>query len=290
MNTVILTDSSCDLPLEYIEENNIKFLSLTYNLSYGSFPDDFGKTMSHEKFYNELRKGELSTTSQINAYSFRKCFEELIKENKSILYLGFSSVLSGCINSAEIAKNELLEEYPKADITIINTKSAAIGQGLLILKAVEMLKKGSSKEDIISWIETYKYNMNHWFIVDDLMYLKKGGRLSTFSSAIGTLMNVKPMLTLNNEGAIVNTANIRGRKKAIKSLLEVYEKNRENFEDETIGISHSDCLEDAQYLKELILEKYNIKNILIGSIGPVIGSHTGPNALTLCFLGKKREN
>ncbi|AVP54214.1 hypothetical protein K144313037_14890 [Clostridium tetani] len=290
MNTVILTDSSCDLPLEYIEENNIKFLSLTYNLSYGSFPDDFGKTMSHEKFYNELRKGELSTTSQINAYSFRKCFEELIKENKSILYLGFSSVLSGCINSAEIAKNELLEEYPKADITIINTKSAAIGQGLLILKAVEMLKKGSSKEDIISWIETYKYNMNHWFIVDDLMYLKRGGRLSTFSSAIGTLMNVKPMLTLNNEGAIVNTANIRGRKKAIKSLLEVYEKNRENFEDETIGISHSDCLEDAQYLKELILEKYNIKNILIGSIGPVIGSHTGPNALTLCFLGKKREN
>ncbi|RXI51013.1 fatty acid-binding protein DegV [Clostridium tetani] len=290
MNTVILTDSSCDLPLEYIEENNIKFLSLTYNLSYGSFPDDFGKTMSHEKFYNELRKGELSTTSQINAYSFRKCFEELIKENKSILYLGFSSVLSGCINSAEIAKNELLEEYPKADITIINTKSAAIGQGLLILKAVEMLKKGSSKEDIISWIETYKYNMNHWFIVDDLMYLKKGGRLSTFSSAIGTLMNVKPMLTLNNEGAIVNTANIRGRKKAIKSLLEVYEKNRENFQDETIGISHSDCLEDAQYLKELILEKYNIKNILIGSIGPVIGSHTGPNALTLCFLGKKREN
>ncbi|RXM74373.1 DegV family protein [Clostridium tetani] len=290
MNTVILTDSSCDLPLEYIEENNIKFLSLTYNLSYGSFPDDFGKTMSHEKFYNELRKGELSTTSQINAYSFRKCFEELIKENKSILYLGFSSVLSECINSAEIAKNELLEEYPKADITIINTKSAAIGQGLLILKAVEMLKKGSSKEDIISWIETYKYNMNHWFIVDDLMYLKRGGRLSTFSSAIGTLMNVKPMLTLNNEGAIVNTANIRGRKKAIKSLLEVYEKNRENFEDETIGISHSDCLEDAQYLKELILEKYNIKNILIGSIGPVIGSHTGPNALTLCFLGKKREN
>lgn len=290
MNTVILTDSSCDLPLEYIEENNIKFLSLTYNLSYGSFPDDFGKTMSHEKFYNELRKGELSTTSQINAYSFRKCFEELIKENKSILYLGFSSVLSGCINSAEIAKNELLEEYPKADITIINTKSAAIGQGLLILKAVEMLKKGSSKEDIISWIETYKYNMNHWFIVDDLMYLKRGGRLSTFSSAIGTLMNVKPMLTLNNEGAIVNTANIRGRKKAIKSLLEVYEKNRENFENETIGISHSDCLEDAQYLKELILEKYNIKNILIGSIGPVIGSHTGPNALTLCFLGKKREN
>ncbi|BFN04987.1 DegV family protein [Clostridium tetani] len=290
MNTVILTDSSCDLPLEYIEENNIKFLSLTYNLSYGSFPDDFGKTMSHEKFYNELRKGELSTTSQINAYSFRKCFEELIKENKSILYLGFSSVLSGCINSAEIAKNELLEEYPKADITIINTKSAAIGQGLLILKAVEMLKKGSSKENIISWIETYKYNMNHWFIVDDLMYLKRGGRLSTFSSAIGTLMNVKPMLTLNNEGAIVNTANIRGRKKAIKSLLEVYEKNRENFEDETIGISHSNCLEDAQYLKELILEKYNIKNILIGSIGPVIGSHTGPNALTLCFLGKKREN
>ncbi|WP_141639565.1 DegV family protein [Clostridium tetani] len=273
-----------------MEENNIKFLSLTYNLSYGSFPDDFGKTMSHEKFYNELRKGELSTTSQINAYSFRKCFEELIKENKSILYLGFSSVLSGCINSAEIAKNELLEEYPKADITIINTKSAAIGQGLLILKAVEMLKKGSSKENIISWIETYKYNMNHWFIVDDLMYLKRGGRLSTFSSAIGTLMNVKPMLTLNNEGAIVNTANIRGRKKAIKSLLEVYEKNRENFEDETIGISHSDCLEDAQYLKELILEKYNIKNILIGSIGPVIGSHTGPNALTLCFLGKKREN
>ena len=289
MNTVILTDSSCDLPLEYIEENNIKFLSLTYNLSYGNFPDDFGKTMSHEKFYNELRKGELSTTSQINAYSFRECFKELIKDNKSILYLGFSSILSGCINSAEIAKNELLEEYPKADITIINTKSASIGQGLLILKAVEMLKKGSSKEDIISWIETYKYNMNHWFIVDDLMYLKRGGRISTFSSAIGTLMNVKPMLTLNNEGAIVNTANIRGRKKAIKSLLDIYEKNRENFENETIGISHSDYLEDAQYLKELLVEKYNIKNILIGSIGPVIGSHTGPNTLALCFLGKKRE-
>lgn len=289
MNTVILTDSSCDLPLDCIEENKVNFLSLTYNLSYGSFLDDFGKTMSHKKFYNELRNGELSTTSQINIYSFKKCFEKLIKENKSILYLGFSSALSGCINSAEIAKNELLEEYPNADITIIDTKSAAIGEGLLVYKATEMLKSGSSKKDIISWIEIYKYYMNHWFIVDDLMYLKKGGRLSTISSTIGTLMNVKPMLTLNNEGAIVNTANIRGRKKAIKSLLEIYENNKEDFQDETIGISHSDCLEDALHLKELLLEKHNIKHIIIAPIGPVIGSHTGPNSLTLCFLGKKRE-
>ena len=289
MNTVILTDSSCDLPLEYIEENNIKFLSLTYNLSYGSFPDDFGKTMNHQKFYNELRNGELSTTSQINSYSFKECFEKLIKENKSILYLGFSSALSGCINSSEIAKNELLEKYPNADITIIDTKSAAIGQGLLVCKAVEMLKSGSSKADIINWIETHKYNMNHWFIVDDLMYLKRGGRVSTISSAIGSLMSIKPMLTLNNEGAIVNVSNIRGRKKAIKSLVEIYEKNHENCQDETVAISHSDCLEDAEHLKELLLEKYNIKDILINSIGPVIGSHTGPNTLTLCFLGKKRE-
>ncbi|WP_125152166.1 DegV family protein [Clostridium rectalis] len=288
MDIVILTDSSCDLPLSYIKENNIPYLSLTCHLSYGDFKDDFGNTLDYKKFYNSLRQGEMPKTSQINTYTFEKIFRKYVHEGKSIIYIGMSSAISGCINSALIAKNQIIEEIPNADINIVDSKSASIGEGILVYKAIEMLKLGASKNDVLYWLETNILKMNHWFMVDNLMHLKRGGRLSSTSATIGTLLNIKPIIFINKKGELINPYNIRGRKKAIKSLVKAFEDNFTNIENEVIGITHGDCIEDALHLKELLIKEYKIKNVLMNYVGPVLASHTGENMLSICFLGKER--
>lgn len=288
MDTIILTDSSCDLPLEFIEENQIPFLGLTCHLSYGDYTDDFGKTLTYKKFYDSVREGEMPTTSQINTYSFEETFRKYAKEGKSVIYIGMSSAISGCINSAIIAKNSILDEIPEADITIVDSKSASIGEGLLIYKSIEMLKNGSSKNEIINWLEENKLKMHHWFIVDNLMHLKRGGRLSYTAATIGTILNIKPIIFINNKGELVNSISVRGRKKAIKTLIKLFEEHSSNPEEEIVGITHADCIEDALYLKELLTEEFNVKKVIINHVGPVLGSHTGPEMLSLCFLGKER--
>lgn len=197
----------------------------------------------------------MPTTSQINTYSFEKAFKKYVNEGKSIIYIGMSSAMSGCTNSAIIAKNQLLEEMPNADITIIDSKSASIGEGLLVLKAAEMRKNGYSKEEIINWLEENKSKMNHWFIVDNLMHLKRGGRLSYTAATIGTILNIKPIISINNKGELINTYSIRGRKKAIKTLIKLFEEHCFHPENEVVAISHGDCLDDALYLKELLLKE-----------------------------------
>ncbi|WP_027624839.1 DegV family protein [Clostridium lundense] len=287
MDTIILTDSSCDLPLEFIEENKIPFLGLTCHLSYGDYTDDFGKSLPYKKFYDSVRQGEMPTTSQINTYTFEETFKKYLKDGKAIIYIGMSSAMSGCINSAIIAKNTILDQMPNADITIIDSKSASIGEGLLVYKAIEMLNSGCSKDEIIDWLEKNKLRVHHWFLVDNLMHLKRGGRLSYTAAAIGTILNIKPIIFINNKGELINSINSRGRKKAIKSLIKLFQDYSLNSED-VIGISHADCIEDALYLKELLTEEFNVKKVIINYVGPVIGAHTGPGMLSLCFFGKER--
>lgn len=287
MDTIILTDSSCDLPLEFIEENKIPFLGLTCHLSYGDYTDNFGKSLTYKKFYDSVRQGEMPTTSQINTYAFEETFKKYINEGKSIIYIGMSSAMSGCINGAIIAKNTILDQIPNADITIIDSKSASIGEGLLVYKAVEMLNSGCSKNEIVDWLEENKLKVHHWFLVDNLMHLKRGGRLSYTAAAIGTILNIKPIIFINNKGELINSINTRGRKKAIKTLIKLFEDYSLNPE-EVIGISHADCIEDALYLKELLTEEFKVKKVIINYVGPVIGAHTGPGMLSLCFLGKER--
>lgn len=290
MNTIILTDSSCDLPLEIIEKNQIPFLGLNYHLSYGDYTDDFGKSLDYKKFYHSLREGEMPTTSQINIYRFYETFRKYVKEGKSVIYIGMSSAISGCVNCAIMAKNQLLEEMPNADITVIDSKGACIGEGILIYKAVEMLSNGYSKCEIVNWVEENKLKVNHWFIVDNLMHLKRGGRLSYTAATIGTILDIKPILCINGKGELINFNNIRGRKKAIKTLIKLFEENCLNPENQVIGISHGDCIEDALFLKELLTEEFKVKDVIINYVGPVIGSHTGPGMLSLCFFGKERNH
>lgn len=288
MDTVITIDSSCDLPLDYVEGNNIPALGLICHLEGKEYIDDFGKSITYEQFYGRIRNGAMPTTSQINVYRFEELFRKYVKEGKSVIHLSMSSKISGCYSSANIAKQLVEEEMKDADITVIDTKSASIGEGIIVYNTIEMLKKGASKKEIVDWVEANKLKVHHWFIVEDLIHLKRGGRLSATKANIGTLLQIKPLIYIDKEGNLENLNNIRGRKKAIKLLMDKFEENIIDPENSVIGISHGDCLEDALFLKEMILEKYNIKEILINHVGPVIASHTGAGMLSLCFIGKDR--
>ena len=288
MKTLIVTDSNCDLSVEYIIENNIPVIPFYFNLQGRDYKDDFGRTIGYKAFYSELRLGETSTTAQITPYNFEEYFKEKISSGYSIIYIGFSSALSETYNNAVTAKKSILEENKYADITVIDTKNATVGQGLIVYYANEMLKQGKSKEDIIIWIEENKLKVNILFTVHSLDHLKRGGRISATSATIGTILDVKPMLYLDKDGKIDLMKKLRGRKKAIRSLLEEFQANVINPEDQVIFINHADCIDDAVYLKTLLVNAVKVKNVVINYVGPVIGAHTGPGMLCIAFIGKNR--
>lgn len=288
MSTVIFTDSSSDLPLSFIENNNIPYCGLTCHMNDGDYVDNFGKSLCYEEFYKRIRLGELPTTSQINIYLYMEEFKNLIEQGHSIIYLSFSSGLSGCYNNAVMARELILQDYKNADITIIDTKSASIGQGLLVYYANDMLKNGCSKEEIVNWVEENKLHVNHWFAVDSLTHLKHGGRISSTAATVGTLLDIKPIIFIDDDGKLVHVSNVRGFKRSLNTLLDMFEDRIISPETQVIGISHGDCPQHALYLKETLEKKYHLKGFLINHLGPVIGSHTGPGMLSLCFLGKER--
>lgn len=288
MSTVILTDSTCDLPLSYIQSNNIKFLGLTVLLGDQEFIDDLGQSFTYKDFYSLLRAGKVTSTSQTNVYRFSELYRKHIENGDSILYIGFSSGLSGTYNSASLAREEILEEYPDADITVIDTLAASCGQGLLVYYACEMLKSGKSKEEIAAWIEENKLKVAHIFTVDDLDHLRRGGRISSTAAFVGSLLNIKPLLYVNDEGKLIPYEKARGRKKAIREMVNELKKHIQEPEKQTIFISHGDCLEDANILATMIREDVTINDIIISMVGTTIGSHSGPGTLALFFLSDTR--
>lgn len=288
MKTIIFTDSCCDLPRSFVEENNIEVMHLRVNIKGEDIPDDLGVSIDSKDFYNLIRQGEMPTTSQVNVNTFEDNFRKYIKEGYSIIYIGFSSALSGCVNSARIAKKNIEEEISDADITVIDTKSASLGLGLIVYTAVNMLKAGKEKSEIVNWIEDNKLKVNHWFTVDDLYHLKRGGRVSSTVAAVGTILSIKPVLNIDDEGRLMPVFKAKGRKKSIKVLKEILVEKIINSEEQTIFISHGDCIEDAEHLKELILNEVKVKEVIINNVGPVIGSHTGPGILALFFMGSNR--
>lgn len=288
MRTILFTDSCCDLPISFVKENNIQVMSIRVNINGEDIPDDLGQSIAHKDFYNLIRKGEMPTTSQVNVGAFEKGFRKYINEGYSVIYIGFSSALSGCVNSARLAKEIINEEIKDADITIIDTKSASMGLGLIVYYAANMLKDGKTKADIVNWIEDNKLKVNHWFTVDDLNHLKRGGRISSAVAIVGTMLSIKPIMHVDDEGRLIPISKVKGRKKSIKSLLENIKEKIVNQEDQTIFISHGDCLEEAEHLKELILEEVKVKDIIINNIGPAVGSHSGPGTVALFFIGNNR--
>lgn len=288
MKTIVMTDSCCDLPYDFIKESNIHVIPFTYHMDGEDYSDDFGKSLDYKEFYNRIRKGSMPTTSQITAFTFEENFRKFTSEGYSVIYIGFSSQLSSTFNNAILARNMLLEENPSLDITLIDSRSASVGQGAIIFYVSQMLKEGKSKEEIIQWVEENKLKVNHWFVVDSLEHLKRGGRISSASAAVGTLLDIKPLLNVDDYGKLNVIKKIRGRKKAIKTLLDVLKLNIVNPEEQVIFINHGDCLDEAEYLKELLLKEVRVKDVMINYVGPIIGTHTGPGMLCMVFLGQDR--
>lgn len=288
MQTVIIADTCSDLPFEYVKQHKIPLIRFTYNFRGTEYADDFGQTMSYEEFYRAMRNGETPTTSQVNTQTYAEAFRKYAAEGKSVIYLCFSSALSGSYNSAILARDLVMEEYPNADITVIDTKCASLGEGLMVYYAVEMLERGAPKEEIIDWVEQNKLKMHHWFTVEDLQYLKRSGRLSGTAAFIGNILDIKPVLHVDRDGRLVPVLKVKGRKKSIRTLLEKMEELIVNLEQQVVAVSHSDSDEESQYIVEMIRSKFPVKDIIVNQIGPVIGSHSGPGTLAVFFLGDLR--
>ncbi|MCI6693308.1 MAG: DegV family protein [Clostridium sp.] len=288
MKTILFTDSCCDLPISFVNENNIQVMPIIVNINGEDIPDDLGKSISHKDFYSLIRNGKLPKTSQVNVDTFERNFKKYVREGYSIIYIGFSSALSGCVNSARLAKEIIDEEIKDADITIVDTKSASMGLGLLVYYAANMLKEGKSKEDIVNWLENNKLKVNHWFTVDDLNHLKRGGRVSSTVAIVGTMLSIKPIMHVDNEGRLIPISKVKGRKKAIKVLCDKLKEKIVDSENQTVFISHGDCIQEAENLKGLILSEVKVKEIIINNIGPAVGSHSGPGTLALFFIGNSR--
>lgn len=288
MGIKIITDSSCDLTREYIDNNNIGLLSLVLNLNGEVIKDDLGKTLSYKDFYEQMREGATPSTSQVNAHEFEEEFIKHVKNGDSIICITLSSALSGTFNSANIAKNNIIEEYPEAKIELVDSLSVSMGQGLLVLKACEMRDKGLSVEEIVTWIEENKRKIIHSFVVDSLNHLKRGGRISATTAAIGGLLNIKPTLYIDDDGKVVQGEKIKGKKKVLKFLVNEVKEKAINSENEILYIMHGDALEEAEYLKETILQELNFKEVKIEYIGTVIGTHGGPGTIAAVFFGDER--
>lgn len=288
MGIKIITDSACDLTRDYIKNNNIGLLSLILNLNGQAIKDDLGETLSYKDFYNKMREGATPTTSQINAHEFEEEFIKYIKNGDSIIYISLSSNLSGTFNSANIAKNNLMDEYPNANIYLVDSLSVSVGQGLLVAKACEMRDSGIGAEEIVNWLEENKRKVIHSILIDDLNHLKRGGRISGATAAIGGLLNIKPTLFLDDEGKLIQGEKIKGKKKALRFLVNEVREKAVDTENEILYICHGDCLEEAETLRDMILGEVKFKNVIISYVGNVIGAHAGPGVLAAVFLGSNR--
>lgn len=288
MKIKLMSDSSCDLPIDYVKENNIDIISLKVNVRDEFLNDDLGETLKYDWLYNEMRSGILPKTAQANAYEFEEKFKEHIKDGYSIICFTVGKVLSGTFNSANIAKENILEEYPDADISIIDSTAITLGVGALVCESVNMLKEGKDKDYIIASIEEKKTKINQEVLIDDLSFLKNGGRISSTTALVGGLLNIKPTITVSKEGYLVQGIKLKGRKKGIRYLANQLKEKGENLEEQTIFISHGDCIEDAEALKDMILAENKVKDVVISYIGATMGCHGGPGALALVFSGKER--
>lgn len=288
MSIKIITDSGCDLSLDYVKENNIEVVPLMVNINGKFIPDDLGQTLSRQDFYDLLKDGILPTTTQVNIGSFYEVFKIYIEKGDEIVYIGLSSALSGTYNSAVKAKEMLLEEYSNAKIYTIDSLSASLGEGLIVYTLKKMLDKGTPLLEAIKFIEENKKKVIHSIIVDDLNHLKRGGRLSGAAAAVGSILNIKPVLKIDDEGKAVVADKVKGRKRAIKYLFNDYNERGINKEEQVVFIMNADAREDAELLKNMIETESVAKKVLIYDIGCVIGSHTGPGTLAIVYFGEKR--
>ena len=282
----ILTDSGCDLPREWLAKLDVKAVPLVVNFRGESLEDSVDEQI--KEIYAGLRAGENATTSAVNPDGWASLMEPELENGQDILVIAFSSGLSTTYQSAVIAADELLEKYPQRKIRVVDSLAASLGQGLLVYYACQKKEEGLSLDELAAWVEGNRLNLCLWFTVDDLMFLKRGGRVSATTAVLGTMLQIKPVLHLDDEGHLINMFKARGRKAAIEALAQKAVELGAGYDNSTMFICHGDCVEDAKYLEKLIKEKCGVKDVLIGYTGAVIGSHSGPGTLALFFMGSKR--
>ena len=286
MSYQIITDSCCDFPNEMYGQLGLTVVPLSVEFR-GEVYDDRNDD-SLKDMYDGLRAGEVAKTSAINPDRWATAMESALSQGQDVLVLVFSSGLSTTYQSAVIAAEDLKEKYPDRKILVSDTLAASMGQGLLVWYACRKRDEGMSLEELHTWVEENKLHLCHWFTVDDLMYLRRGGRISAATALVGTMLQIKPVLHVDDEGHLISMAKARGRKASLDALARKAVELGSNYDNSTMFISHGDCLEDAQYLAQQLKEKYGVKEVVISYVGAVIGSHSGPGTVALFFLGEHR--
>ena len=282
----IITDSGCDLPSQMLAQLDVSTVPLIVNFRGEDRPDSVDEGI--KDMYAGLRSGEVATTSAVNPDRWTQVMESVLSQGMDALTITFSSGLSTTYQSAVIAAEELKEKYPDRKILVVDSLCAALGQGLLIWYASKKKGEGLSVEELAQWVEDNKLHLCHWVAVDDLMYLKRGGRVSATTAVVGTMLQIKPIIHVDDEGHLINVGKARGRKASIQALAQKALELGKDYDNSTMFICHGDCEEDARYLESLVKEKCGVKDVFIGYIGAVIGSHAGPGTLALFFLGEHR--
>ena len=286
MDFQIITDSCCDYPTPMYETLGLTFVPLTVEFRGNTFDDKNDESL--KDMYQGLRAGEAAKTSAVNPSRWSQVMEESLAAGKDVLVLTFSSGLSTTYQSAVIAAEELKEKYPERKIQVIDTLCASMGQGLLVWYACKKRDAGLTLDEVAQWVLDNRLHLCHWFTVDDLMYLKRGGRISAATALVGTMLQIKPLLHVDDEGHLINMTKARGRKAAIDAMVKKAQELGAGYENSTMFISHGDCLTDAEYLSRQLKEKCGVKEVVISYVGAVIGSHSGPGTLALFFLGEHR--
>ncbi len=286
---VVFTDSCADLDPQMVSSLGLEMIPLTFTMDgkeYANWPD--GRDIPFPEFYGKLRGGSMSSTSQVNVTDFVTAFRPFLAGGKDILYLGFSSGLSGTVNSARLAAEELMAEFGERKVLVVDTLAASLGQGLLVYLAMREADAGKSIEEVAQWTEDNKLKLAHWFTVDDLKFLKRGGRVSAASAFLGSMLSIKPVLHVDDDGHLIAMEKVRGRKHSLDALVNHMEKAAVNAAGQTVFISHGDALADAEYVAEQVKSRLGVRETHINFIGPVIGSHAGPGTIALFYVGTER--
>ena len=287
-NYVITVNSTVDLPKAWLEERGVPVLPLKYTIDGETYVDMEG--LSSKEYFQKLRDGQMAVTSQVNPDEAKEALEPILKEGKDVLHLGFSSVLSGTYNSVRLAAEELLEEYPERKIMVLDTKCACMGEGLLLYYVLKKKEEGASIEEAYAYADEMKEHIGHYVTVDDLNHLHRGGRLSKTSAVLGSMIKIKPIIVVNEEGKLEVVAKERGRKKSLNTIVDMAVEHTGDYKQELVMITHGDCIEEAETLASIVKEKMGVtdENILINNIGTVIGGHTGPGVLAVFCLADKK--
>ena len=282
--------STADLTKEYFDKRGIRYVCFHYELGGTDYLDDLGQTMPPAELYRRMLAGEEVKTSQVSIGEYADFFRKIFDEGKDILHIAFSSGLSGTFNSCRIAAQELMEEYPERKIRVVDSLAASLGQGLLVYLAQRRKEEGADFDSVAQWTEEHKKNIVHLFTVDDLNHLYRGGRVSRTTAILGGMLNIKPILHVDDEGKLIPIGKVRGRKKSLLELVTLMDTKIGSYAKscDTIFISHGDCREEAEFLAAKVKEKYHITTELINDVGAVIGAHSGPGTMALFFVGDVR--